>query len=65
MSKATDEVIAIEKGFWSRSNDPQYFDDHIAPELRVVRRGRRKLIDIRELQRWLQESSIRLLGGDT
>lgn len=27
-----------------------FFDEHISPELRIVRRGRRKLIDIRELQ---------------
>ena len=30
-----------------------YFDDHIAAELRTVpRRGRRKLIPIKELERW-------------
>ena len=35
-----------------------FFDEHIAPELRIVRRGRRKLIDVRELQRWLSEESV-------
>jgi excisionase family DNA binding protein len=35
-----------------------FFDEHIAPELRIVRRGRRKLIDIGELQRWLSEESV-------
>ena len=35
-----------------------YFDEHVAPELRIVRRGRRKLIDIRELERWLAEESV-------
>ena len=34
-----------------------FFDKHIAPELRIVRRGRRKLIPIRELERWLAEES--------
>lgn len=34
-----------------------YFDDHIAAELRTVRRGRRKLIPIKELERWLDRSS--------
>lgn len=32
MSNATDEVLAIEKGFWDRSNDPQYFAKHLADE---------------------------------
>lgn len=30
-----------------------YFDEHIAHEIRMVRRGRRRLIPIRELERWL------------
>lgn len=32
-----------------------FFDEHIAPELPIVRRGRRKLIAIRALERWLSE----------
>ncbi len=34
-----------------------FFDEHVAPELRIVRRSRRKIIDVRELQRWLDESA--------
>lgn len=30
MSDATDEVIGIEKGFWTMADDPQYFRDHVA-----------------------------------
>ncbi len=30
-----------------------YFDEHVRPELRVVRRGRRVLVSINELERWL------------
>lgn len=30
-----------------------FFDEHIAHELRMVRRGRRRLIPVRELERWL------------
>jgi len=30
-----------------------FFDEHIATELRMVRRGRRRLIPVRELERWL------------
>lgn len=32
MSKATEEVIAIEKGFWIHSNDPQYFAEHLGDD---------------------------------
>ncbi len=38
-----------------------FFDEHIASELRIVRRGRRRLIDVRELQRWLEHSSTTVL----
>jgi hypothetical protein len=32
-----------------------FFDAEIAPELRMVRRGRRRLVPVRELERWLQD----------
>jgi hypothetical protein len=35
--------------------------EHIAPEVRIVRRGRRKLVAVTELQRWLDESAERVL----
>ena len=34
-----------------------YFDTHIAPELRIVRRGRRKLVPVRELDAWLEREA--------
>jgi excisionase family DNA binding protein len=40
---------------------PDFFAEHIAPELRVVRRGRRKLIAVRELEAWLDRSAARTL----
>jgi hypothetical protein len=39
-----------------------YLDEHISPELRWVRRGRRKLVAVSELERWLAESAARTLG---
>jgi excisionase family DNA binding protein len=39
-----------------------YFDEHIGPELRWVRRGRRKLVALRELERWLAESAALTVG---
>jgi hypothetical protein len=40
-----------------------FFDGHVLPELRVVRRGRRRLVPLRELERWLDEEASMALGG--
>jgi hypothetical protein len=39
-----------------------YLDEHVAPELRWVRRGRRKFVAVAELERWLAESAALTLG---
>jgi excisionase family DNA binding protein len=38
-----------------------YLDEHIAHELRWVRRGRRKFVSIAELQNWLTREGTRAL----
>lgn len=38
-----------------------YLHEHIAGELRWVRRGRRKFVAIRELERWLEAAAARTL----
>src|SRR4051812_43207736 len=38
-----------------------FFEDHIMRELRIVRRGRRRLIPVAELMRWLQRSADRAI----
>jgi hypothetical protein len=38
---------------------PDFFADHIAPELRIVRRGRRKIVATRELETWLEANASR------
>ena len=41
-----------------------YFDEHVIGELRVVRRGRRILVALAELERWLDRSAARVnVGG--
>jgi hypothetical protein len=40
-----------------------FLDEHVAHELRWVRRGRRKFVSVRELERWFEESAERTLGG--
>jgi hypothetical protein len=39
-----------------------YLDDHISDELHWVRRGRRKFVAVRELERWLERSAALTLG---
>lgn len=38
-----------------------FLDHHILPELRIVRRGRKRLIPIRELERWLDQHATTTL----
>jgi excisionase family DNA binding protein len=37
-----------------------YFDEHVIDELRIVRRGRRILVALAELERWLDRSATRV-----
>jgi excisionase family DNA binding protein len=36
---------------------PDFFDQQVAPELRIVRRGRKRLIPIQELERWVSRNA--------
>jgi excisionase family DNA binding protein len=36
-----------------------FFDEHIAPEIRMVRKGRRRLVAVQELERWLEREAAR------
>jgi hypothetical protein len=38
---------------------PDFFDENVAPELRLVRRGRKRLVPVTELERWVAESAGR------
>jgi excisionase family DNA binding protein len=40
-----------------------HFQRHIAAELRCIRSGRRKLVPVSELTRWLEENASRALEG--
>ena len=41
---------------------PDFFDKHIRPDLRVIRRGSKRLYLVTELQRWGEENAERVLG---
>jgi excisionase family DNA binding protein len=57
LSVSPDEAAAI----LGVSRD--YFDEHVIGELRVVRRGRRILIALAELERWLDRAATRATVG--
>jgi hypothetical protein len=35
---------------------PDFFDANVAPQLRLIRRGRKRLVPVRELERWVGEN---------
>lgn len=39
-----------------------FLEEHVMHELRIVRRGRRRLIPVAELQRWLDASAARTVA---
>jgi excisionase family DNA binding protein len=39
-----------------------FFNEHVRPELRVIRRGSKRLIPVAELQRWAEENAEKVLG---
>ncbi len=44
------------------SVSPDFFRDHVAAELRWTYRGRKKLVAVTELQRWLDASAAKTLS---
>ncbi len=38
-----------------------HFREHVAPDLRWVRNGRKRVVSVRELERWLEENASRML----
>jgi len=41
---------------------PDFFDANVAPELRLIRRGRKRLVPVIELERWISENAEYALG---
>jgi len=35
---------------------PDFFDENVAPELRLIRRGRKRLVPVVELERWVADA---------
>jgi excisionase family DNA binding protein len=41
-----------------------FFREFVAPELRWVRRGRKKLVAVSELEHWLDRNAVRTLESE-
>ncbi len=41
---------------------PDFFEANVAPELRLIRRGRKRLVPISELERWIADNAEYALG---
>jgi hypothetical protein len=38
------------------------FERHVQPHVRMIRRGRLRLVPVRELERWCEDNAERVLG---
>lgn len=36
---------------------PDFFEENVAPELRLIRRGRKRLVPVVELERWVMDTA--------
>lgn len=41
-----------------------FFSEHVRPELQLIRRGRKVLVPVAELERWMRANAERPLGAD-
>ena len=58
------KALGLQEAAQSLGVSTDYFKEHIAPDLRIVRRGRRRLIPTAELDRWLEEAATYALPFD-
>lgn len=53
-------ALSVNEAAQSLGVSVDFLAEHIAPELRWCRRGRKKLVAVSELERWLVENSARV-----
>lgn len=40
-----------------------FFREHVAPDLKLIRKGRVRLVPVGELDRWIEDSACSVLNG--
>ena len=58
-------ALSIDEAAEALSVSRDFFEQHIRHELRLVRRGRKILVPVRELERWLEHNAVLTLDTDT
>lgn len=58
-------ALSPEEAAMSIGVSRDYFDEHVGPELKRGRRGRRKFVTLRDLERWLDHAAARVLTSET
>lgn len=56
-------ALSVEEACTALGCSWDFFAAHVAPDLPVVRRGRRKLIPVAAIERWLAESAEQPLAN--
>ena len=54
-------AVGIEEAAEAIGVSPDFFAEHVKPDLSITRRGRRQIVTVRELERWLEETAARAL----
>jgi excisionase family DNA binding protein len=57
-------ALSIGEAAEALSVSRDFFDRHIRHELRLIRRGRKILVAVRELERWLEQNAALTLDID-
>lgn len=64
-ASATDGALALQKRDAAKriGVSVDFFEQHVMPEIRIVREGRLRLVPVSELERWLDRHAARTLDG--
>jgi excisionase family DNA binding protein len=57
-------ALSIGEAAEALSVSRDFFDQHVRHELRLIRRGRKVLVPVRELERWLEQNAALTLDID-
>jgi excisionase family DNA binding protein len=56
-------ALRLEEAAESLGVSLDFFREHIAPELKLIRKGRVRLVPVTELDRWVEKSASTVFNG--